>query len=162
MAVFLGFLPIILQIISAISGLFGVVNGLQAASSEGYSATPWNVSLIVGPIITSIGSLVASFFAGPTGWAQIKKAIDVVFGWVSKKLDPENRTDVDERVLAYIAEQLLTLLEKIVSQWTTSEEAKKSIAALRFAMLVDKSGAPPQAAVTAITATVEPPAAKKG
>jgi hypothetical protein len=67
-------------------------------------------------------------------------------------------------VLAYIAEQLLTLLEKIVSQWTTSEEAKKSIASLRFAMLVDKSGAPPAAAITAIAAASEPApvAAKKG
>lgn len=164
MLAFLGFLPIILQIISAISGLVGIANGIQATTSEGYSATPWNVSWIVGPIVTSIGSFIASFLAGPTGWPQIKKAIDIVFGWVSKKLDPENRTDVDERVLAYIAEQLLTLLEKIVSQWTTSEEAKKSIASLRFAMLVDKSGAPPAAAITAIAAASEPApvAAKKG
>ena len=166
MAALIGIAPIILQIISAISALFGIANGIQAATSEGYSATPWNVSWIVGPIITSIGSFVASFLAGPTGWPQIKKALDKVFAWVHDrlKIDPENRTDLDERVMAYISEQALTLLEKIASQWITSQSAKEHLAALRMCALVDKSGAPPQAAIEAIVESVAPapPAAKKG
>lgn len=166
MLAFLGFLPIILQIISAISGLVGIANGIQATTSEGYSATPWNVSWIVGPIVTSVGSFVASFLAGPTGWPQIKKALDKVFAWVHErlKIDPDNKTDSDERVMAYISEQALTLLEKIASQWITSQSAKEHLAALRMCALVDKSGAPPQAAIEAIVESVSPtpPSAKKG
>lgn len=161
MLAFFGFLPVILQIISAISGLVGIANGFQAVSSpEGYSATPWNVSMIIGPVITSIGTLIGSFFAGPVDWPQIKKALDRVFKWVHDrlKIDPDNKTDSDERLMAYIAEQALTLLEKIASKWATSEEAKSHLSALRFCMLVDKSGPPPAAAVEAITGAVEPPA----
>ncbi len=165
MTLFLLWLPWILRGISGLSAIIGLFQGTTIATSDGYSATPFNLSLIGGSILTSIGSFIASFLAGPTGWTQIKKALDKVFAWVHDrlKIDPENRTDLDERVMAYIAEQILTLLEKIVSQWKTSEEAKKSISALRFAMLVDKSGAPPAAAVTAITSTVattETPAKK--
>lgn len=152
MVVLLGFVPIILQIISAISALFGIVNGVQAATSEGYSATPWNVSWIVGPIITSIGSFVASFLAGPTGWPQIKKALDRVFGWVHYKLkvDPDNRTDLDERLMAYIAEQAIILLQKIAEHWTTSPQAKEHLAALRMCQIVDQSGMPPEATIRAL------------
>lgn len=141
--------PWILRIISAGSTLAGLAQGIQI-TQPGYLATPSNLSAIAAWIITAVGTGIGSFFAGPTGWNQVKKALDVVFKFINSKIDPENKTDVDDRILGYLEDQVLTILQKLVARWTTSEEAQKALATLRLCCALDKSGAPPKESFEAI------------
>lgn len=160
MAAFLLWLPWILRGLSLFSGVAGLMQGVRITTDPGFGASPFNLSVIAGWLLTSGGSLLASFLSGPTGWPQIKKALDRVFGWVHEKLkiDPENRTDLDERLMAYIAEQAIILLQKIAEHWTTSPQAKEHLAALRMCQIVDQSGMPPEATIRALQGPSKAPA----
>jgi len=158
MAAVLLWLPWVFRGLSLLSGIAGLMQGVKITTDPGYGATPFNLSVVFAWLATSGGSLMMSFLSGPNGWPQIKKALDKVFGWVHDKLkiDPENRTDADERLMAYVTDQAIALLQKIVSQWSNNQIAQEHLAALRMCQLVNQSGMPPEGTIKALT----PPAAK--
>lgn len=131
MAALLLWLPMILRGVSVISGLIGLFQGVQVQSGQ-YSASPTNLGMIATWLGTSATSLIWSFFAQPTTWTSLKKALDVIFKWVHSKLniDPSNSTDIDERAIAWLEDEIINLLQSLVSRWLDGESKEKALAAI--------------------------------
>ena len=124
-------LPLILRILSALTGVVGLVQANQVHTGS-YSASPVNIGMITAWLGTSGASLVASFFAQPTTWTSLKKALDVVFTWVHAKigLDPANATDIDERTISWLEDEIISLLQSLVARWVPGESQDKAIEAI--------------------------------
>lgn len=120
---FLIWLPWILRGISAISGLIGLFQGVQVQSGN-YSASPINIAAITAWLGTSGLSLIASFFSQPTNWNTLKAALDKVFKWV------QSQTNLDPRIVTWLQEELLSLLELLISKWASPEDSEKALAAI--------------------------------
>jgi hypothetical protein len=149
---FLAFIPIVLRIISALTAITGLFIGSGVSSGE-YSASPVNFAQIGAWLLASAGSLIGSFFAGPTSWETVRKYLDKIFIFIHSKLgiDKDGKSDIDERAMSWLADQLIKLLMRIIeTQWpNTKDEALKNIAALRLCQLVEETGQPPEATVAA-------------
>lgn len=142
MSLFLMWLPWLLRGLGAVTGIWGGVNALAAATNSGFSVTPGSLSLIVGPILTSIVSTVTSFLAGPVGLTTVKKYLDGLFKVLNDKIDPNNRTDIDNQILDYIEQAMLDWLQKRFASKDTAGPAKEAMATLRACSAFEKSGAP--------------------
>jgi hypothetical protein len=161
---FIAFIPIVLRIISALTAIAGLLSGSGVASGE-YAATPSNFAAIGAWLIASAGSLIGSFFAGPTSWETVRKYLDRIFVFIHGKIgiDKDGKSDLDERAMSWLADQLIMLLMKIVEAgWpVTKEEALKNISALRHCQLVEESGPPPDATVAAFARPSSTPSKAK-
>lgn len=153
MAALLLFLPWAFRAIGIVSAIVGLFQGQQVLSG-GYGASPWNLGAIAAWLSASVGSWVASWLTSPTSWAALKTALDRVFEWVKAraKIDPNNQTDADERVIDFLEEYILKLLAELVKRWSPEAKAKADVllADLRYCRLVAKSGQPSEGTVSAL------------
>lgn len=142
MSVFLLWLPWIFRGVSILSGIVGLFQGVQIQSGE-YSASPINIAAVLTWLSASGGSMLASFFASPATWSTLKKALDKVFSWVQARLnvDPGNVTDADERVISWLEDEILNLLQTLVSRWSpeSGAEALAAIEKIRHSRVAAKS-----------------------
>ena len=131
MAILLLWLPMILRGLSVLTGLMGLFQTVQVQSGS-YSASPINLGLIATWFSTSGIAFITSFFAKPTTWATLKSSLDVVFKWVHNKLnvDPSNATDIDERAIAWLEDEIINLLQSLVSRWLEGDSKDKALAAI--------------------------------
>jgi hypothetical protein len=131
MAILLLWLPLILRGASVITGLLGLFQAAQVQSGQ-YSASPINLGLIATWFSTSGIAFISSFFAQPTTWATLKKSLDVVFKWVHSKLnlDPSNATDIDERAISWLEDEIINLLQSLVSRWLDGDSKDRALAAI--------------------------------
>lgn len=131
MATLFLWLPLVLRVASVFTGLMGLFQSAQVQSGQ-YSASPFNLGLIATWFSTSGITLISSFFAQPTTWTTLKKSLDVVFKWVHGKLnlDPSNSTDIDERAIAWLEDEIINLLQSLVSRWLDGEPKEKALEAI--------------------------------
>lgn len=153
MVAFFAFLPWLLRAIGLLSAFAGLFQGQQVVSG-GYAASPWSLGTICFWCVTSASSWVFSFLAQPTSWNTLKAALDKVFQWIKTKanIDPQNQTDADERIMAFLEEYLLQLLAELVKRWTPEAKAKADtlLADLQYCRLVAKAGQPSTETVSAL------------
>ena len=143
MATWIVLIPWILRLVSAISTIFGVIQGFQFSSGEGYGASPLNITVFGSTVLAAIASFVGSFKLGPVAWSGLKRAVDVVFKAVDQALDPENKSQIDEQALVFIREMLLHLLEKLVARMKNKDQAAKLLIGLRYCFATE-AGEPPE------------------
>lgn len=123
MAALLMLLPWLLRGISLISALTSLFQ-MSGVHSGQYAASPLNFAWITGTVGTSVVSFLASFFAQPTNWNTLKSSLDRVFKWA------QSQTNLDPRIVAWLEEELLSLLQTLISKWKSPEDATKALAAI--------------------------------